>query len=115
MKKVSRELPAGAGAGETAHANPDSLDTPTIPQSEAESQLPMWTLHDYTTSSVRHENARKNGDDRRIHAAITKEQRLDPVATNKIAQMAAGNKCLLMTNRMDAPFGPQGRIGNLAA
>ena len=32
-EKVSRELPIGAGAGETAHANPDSLDTPTIPQS----------------------------------------------------------------------------------
>ncbi len=35
-KRLSRELPAGAGAGETAHANPGSLDTATIPQSGAE-------------------------------------------------------------------------------
>ena len=32
-KRLSRELPIGAGAGETAHANPDSLDTTSVPQS----------------------------------------------------------------------------------
>ena len=35
-KRLSRELPAGAGAGKTAHANPGSLETATIPQSGAE-------------------------------------------------------------------------------
>lgn len=40
-EEVSRELPVGAGADETAHANPDSLDTPTIPQFDERSQLPM--------------------------------------------------------------------------
>ena len=35
-KRLSRELPIGAGAGGTAHANPDSLDITSVPQSGTE-------------------------------------------------------------------------------
>lgn len=35
-KRLSRELPIGAGAGGTAHANPDSLDITSVPQSGAD-------------------------------------------------------------------------------
>lgn len=51
----------------------------------------------------------ENGDDRRIHASITKGQRLDPVATNKIAQMTAGNNRFLATNRVAVPLSPKGK------
>lgn len=82
---------------------PEPVNPLTLSHNFAKGQSLTRNIRVRTARSRERKAHVKNGDDRGIHASITKGQRLDPVTTNKIAQMTTGNKRFLATEKEWAP------------